>query len=80
MTPKRKKTDTVALQVRLREYLRARLAAEARRNEVSLNAEIVRRLEASLEKDEQNVMARQIQIIGDRVGALADLITAGQRR
>ena len=79
MAMKRKKTDTVALQVRLREYLRARHATEAKLNEVSLNAEIVRRLEASLDRDEQNLMAKQIQIIGDRVGALADLII-GERR
>jgi hypothetical protein len=79
MATRRKKTDKVALQLRLREYLRARLAAEAKHHEVSLNAEIVRRLEASLEKDARDTMALEIHILGDRVGALADLITGARR-
>jgi hypothetical protein len=58
MATRRKKTDKVALQLRMREHLRARLAVEAKHREVSLNAEIVQRLEESLEKDERNVLAK----------------------
>jgi hypothetical protein len=74
MAIKRKKTDVVYLQVRLREYVRSRLAVEAKRNEVSLNAEIVKRLEASLEKDERDAMAMSIHHMGDKLGALTDLL------
>jgi Arc-like DNA binding domain len=45
---KRKKTDTVQLKVRLREALRRRLESGAKANEISLNSEIVTRLEQSI--------------------------------
>jgi hypothetical protein len=44
---KRKRTDVVKLQLRIRELLRKRLEDAARVKDVSLNAEIVSRLEES---------------------------------
>lgn len=44
---KRKKTDTVQLKLRIREVLRRKLEVSAKANEVSLNAEMVQRLESS---------------------------------
>jgi Arc-like DNA binding domain len=44
MASKRKPTDIVGLKVRFTEAMRARLAQEAKRNERSLNGEIVYRL------------------------------------
>ena len=41
------------IKLRLKEPLRARLAAEAKRNEVSLNTEIIQRLQTSLNEEEQ---------------------------
>ena len=44
---KRKKTDTVQLKLRMREALRKRLETAARAEEISLNSEMIRRLENS---------------------------------
>ena len=44
---KRAGTDIVQLKLRIRETVRARLAAAAKLNGVSLNSEIAKRLEAS---------------------------------
>ena len=44
---KRAGTDIVQLKLRIRETVRAQLAAAAKRNGVSLSSEIARRLEAS---------------------------------
>lgn len=44
---KRKKTDIVQLKLRMREALRKRLETAARGEEISLNSEMVRRLESS---------------------------------
>jgi hypothetical protein len=52
---KRKKTDVVKLQLRIREALRRRLEANARVQERSLNSEIAHRLENSFEQ-EKNVL------------------------
>src|SRR5262245_22041426 len=49
----RKPTDIVKLQLRFHEALRRRLAQEAKRHDRSLNAEIVHRLEQSLDVPEQ---------------------------
>jgi hypothetical protein len=46
----RKPHDIVNFNLRIRENLRAKLAREAEKNHTSLNNEIRRRLEASLEK------------------------------
>jgi len=50
--PKREATDRVTLTLRLKEPLRAKLEALARFNDLSLNAEIVRRLEGSIRDDD----------------------------
>jgi hypothetical protein len=50
--PKREATDRVTLTLRLREPLRAKLEALARSNDLSLNAEIVRRLDGSIRDDD----------------------------
>jgi phytoene dehydrogenase-like protein len=49
----RKPTATVKLQLRFHEALRRRLAQEAKKHDRSLNAEIVHRLEQSLDVPEQ---------------------------
>jgi Arc-like DNA binding domain len=49
----RNPTDTVKLQLRFHEALRRRLAREAKKHDRSLNAEIVHRLEQSLDVPEQ---------------------------
>jgi hypothetical protein len=53
----RKPTDIVEPKLRIRESLRARLAVEAERHRVSLNSEMVTRLEASLEDKAWNDLA-----------------------
>jgi hypothetical protein len=50
--PERDAAAKAQLKVRLREPLRARLEAEAKRNGYSLNTEIVRRLEGSIRDDD----------------------------
>ena len=45
--PKRKKTDIVQFKIRLRETLRRQLEAAAHTKDISLNSEIVSRLEQS---------------------------------
>jgi hypothetical protein len=50
--PKREATDRVTLTLRLKEPLRAKLEALARSYDLSLNAEIVRRLEGSIRDDD----------------------------
>jgi len=57
----RSPTDIVELKVRARESLRARLVAEAERHQVSLNNEMVTRLEASLEDKTWNDLATAAQ-------------------
>lgn len=59
--PKRKPTDRVTLTLRLKEPLRIRLETIARESEISLNSEIVRRLEQSI-RDEDAAF----NVFGDR--------------
>jgi hypothetical protein len=69
-------TAKVQLKVRLREPLRARLEAEAKKHDYSLNTEIVRRLEASVrDQDLGAVLFRDEQMFGI-MDALARLIRA----
>jgi Arc-like DNA binding domain len=49
----RKRTDTIKLQLRLSERLRRRIERAAERNECSMNAEIIERLEQSFEQVEE---------------------------
>jgi metal-responsive CopG/Arc/MetJ family transcriptional regulator len=55
-------TDTLGyIKVRFREHLRARLDAAARRRGISMNREIIRRLERSLEiQDREEDLRRAI--------------------
>jgi hypothetical protein len=53
---KRKKTDVVKLQLRIREALRRRLEATAIHEERSLNSEIAHRLERSFEQDRNSLL------------------------
>jgi hypothetical protein len=49
---KRKKSATVDLKLRMKEPLRAKIAATAKKNGVSMNSEIVERVERSFQKDQ----------------------------
>jgi hypothetical protein len=53
---KRKKTDVVKLQLRIREALRRRLEATASAEERSLNSEIAHRLESSFQQDRNSLL------------------------
>src|SRR5690349_7853998 len=53
--PKRKETEFTKVNLRLQEGLRRRLEQEAKRNHVSLNSEMLKRLEASLQLDQRLV-------------------------
>jgi Arc-like DNA binding domain len=53
---KRKRTDVVKLQLRIREGLRRRLEAAANAEERSLNSEIAHRLENSFEQDKNSLL------------------------
>jgi Arc-like DNA binding domain len=74
---KRKPTDIVNLKVRFPEAMRARLAAEAKRNQRSLNGEIVYRLGVTFGpegpalvrqyEDVQAELARAMSKIADRL-------------
>jgi len=67
--PKREAADRVTLTLRLKEPLRAKLEALARSNDVSLNAEMVRRLEGSIRDDDLGAV-----IFGDaQMYALMDM-------
>jgi Arc-like DNA binding domain len=69
----RKVTDTVALQVRMPEGLRRKLAAEAEKSERSLNSEILWRLGQSLGTEgtgfleQHEVAEEQVKTILDRI-------------
>jgi hypothetical protein len=49
--PRRKSTDVIQLKLRFREDLRHLIEKSARERDISLNGEIVRRLEESIEDD-----------------------------
>jgi plasmid stability protein len=51
----RKPTELRPVMTRLPERLRARLEREAARNDRSMNAEIIHRLEQSFRKEDQNI-------------------------
>ena len=55
----RKLTDTVKLQVRLFERLRRRLEQAAKHSDRSMNAEIVARLEASFQREDEKEMIKR---------------------
>ena len=63
---KRKRTDIVKLQLRIREGLRGRLESAAKNQERSLNSEIVARLEESFRRSELASLTETV----DRLSAL----------
>jgi len=60
MVAKRAKTDTVQFKLRMREALRERLEKSAKRNKASINTEICRRLDASLNDEFMHVLNKQL--------------------
>jgi hypothetical protein len=78
--PERDDTAKAQLKVRLREPLRARLEAEAKRNGYSLNSEIVARLEASIRDSELGaIIFGDPQLFG-LVDTIARVIRAAELR
>jgi Arc-like DNA binding domain len=63
---KRKRTDIVKLQLRIREGLRGRLESAAKNQERSLNSEIVARLEESFRRSELASLTENV----DRLSAV----------
>ena len=59
----REPTDIVEPKLRIRESLRAKLEAEATRQQTSLNAEMVRRLEDSFDDKPRANLARPRKIL-----------------
>jgi hypothetical protein len=81
----RKLTDTVQLKLRFSEALRRRLEREARRQEQSLNAEIISRLEQSFRKAEDadfvaSTFRAMFSGTGDLLRAIAAVIWLIERR
>jgi hypothetical protein len=57
---KRKRTDVVKLQLRIREALRRRLEERAKEEERSLNSEIALRLENSFEQEKNSILLGEL--------------------
>jgi Arc-like DNA binding domain len=57
--PARKPTDMTHLKLRFREELRGRVEKSARERDISLNSEIIRRLEASFDHEKERAQVRQ---------------------
>jgi len=69
----RKPTEIIALSLRVREELRRRLEGEAKKQRRSLNAEIVHRLEQSLQKeDEAAHMSRIASMAAETLSAAVE--------
>jgi hypothetical protein len=65
---KRKKTDVVKLQLRIREGLRGRLESAAKNQERSLNSEIVARLEESFRRSELASLTENVRELSALTG------------
>jgi hypothetical protein len=80
--PARKQTAIVGLKVRLREPLRKKLEMAAKKKGVSLNAELVARLEESfLSEGFLDRMERTLEAFDKRIAQLDDLVyLAGSRQ
>ena len=76
---RRKKTDIVQLKVRLREPLRVQIEKAARRTGISMNAEIVGRLERSF-VEETNFESALSQMAGEEALFRAMLMGLGSLR
>jgi Arc-like DNA binding domain len=79
---KRKRTDVVKLQLRIREALRRRLEAAAKTEERSLNSEIAHRLEHSFEQEKNSLLLEELLAPGaglELIRAVAIILrTAGR--
>jgi len=79
---KRKRTDVVKLQLRIREALRRRLEAAAKAEERSLNSEIAHRLENSFEQEKNSLLLEELLAPGaglELIRAVAIILrTAGR--
>jgi Arc-like DNA binding domain len=71
---RRKLTDVVQVNLRLRESLRRRLEEEAEKRGFSFNAELTRRLEESFEREELNEALRATMRQVLREGGLAEAL------
>jgi hypothetical protein len=71
---RRKLTDVVQVNLRLRESLRRRLEEEAEKRGFSFNAELTRRLEQSLEREELNEELRAVMWEVLTQGGLAEAL------
>jgi hypothetical protein len=69
----RKPVDIAHVNLRIREHLRKRLEAAAKRNRISLNGEVMQRLEASFEEKPQVDIVTINQVIGELEKAWARL-------
>jgi Arc-like DNA binding domain len=69
----RKPSETVQLKLRFPERLRIRIEAEAKKNERSMNAEIVHRLEQSFEGDDR---ADLLKTVASEAAQTASRLTA----
>jgi Arc-like DNA binding domain len=68
--PPRKKTDVIQLsKIRMRESLRAKLAKDAERKGITLNAEIVERLEQSYEKAPRDAAIIDMLVKHNNIGS-----------
>jgi hypothetical protein len=72
----RKPADTVQLKLRFPEKLRRRIEAAAGKNQQSMNAEIVERLEQSFQKDDQAGLAAVVLSLDNRVAELREEMEA----
>ena len=57
---RRKPSETVQLKLRFPERLRVRIEAEAKKNDRSMNAEIVHRLEQSFQRDDSVALVKTV--------------------
>jgi Arc-like DNA binding domain len=69
----RKPADIAHVNLRIREHLRRKLEAEAKRHQVSLNSEVMQRLEASFEDKARNDFTTIAQDISLRMTDLDQL-------
>jgi hypothetical protein len=80
---KRKKTDVVKLQLRIREALRRRLEGAAKAEERSLNTEIAHRLENSFEQEKNSLLLEELLAPGrglELIRAVAHILRSAGRR
>jgi hypothetical protein len=80
---KRKRTDVVKLQLRIREALRRRLEAAAKAEERSLNTEIAHRLENSFEQEKNSLLLEELLAPGaglELIRAVTMILRSAGRR